>query len=314
MGLNGLHGSAELGIKIFWWNISLAPLGDEKDLTVGQSEDMAKQLMLLLHDMELDLLCLGEVGAGFLECVEDLLKDTEFKVFNGVQTVNRVRFDICVIYNSSKLAYQSSMPIVLCYMAANQKISHRIVYSVVDTEEAFVLYVLHWPSRLVYRAEDPYRNTLGINLRASVDVIFREFGFETNIVAIGDFNDEPYNGSMSHYLGASRDRRLVRDREGFGFFYNPFWQFLTSPLKYVRAESSVPHFGTYAYSSSDVITKSHVFDQMLFSSSFINKGPWHLEEETVQIFDEESVGVGAYVKAVGSDHLPIYAEVRRVMK
>lgn len=312
-GVSALSGVPDLEIKLLWWNVGLAPLGNEKKLLVGESEEMAKHLILMLRDLDLDLLCLGEVGAEFLECIEAVLDCSEYKVFNGVQTIDRVRFDSCVIYRSTKLAFQHAAPVVLNYMAASQKISHKLIYKVVATEEAFVLYVLHWPSRLSHGPEEAYRNFLGVNLRASVNQVFKMFGCSANIIALGDFNDEPFNGSMSNYLGASRDRRLVREREEFGFFYNPFWQFLVSPLKYNRSEASVPDFGTYAHSSSEAVTKSYVFDQMLFSSSFISKGPWHLEEDTVSIFDEGHAVAGRFVKAVGSDHLPIYAEVKRVM-
>jgi predicted transcriptional regulator len=88
---------------------------------------------------------------------------------------------------------------------------------------------------------------------------------------------------------------------------------LVHPIKYSRSETELPRFGTFVYSSTEALTESHVFDQILFSSSFINKGPWHLNEDSVQIFSDDHADVGKFVRAVDSDHLPVYAEIKRFM-
>jgi hypothetical protein len=203
--------------------------------------------------------------------------------------------------------------VVLGHVAASQKIAHKVIYKVVATGEPFVLYVLHWPSRLRHPPGDYYRVSLGNNLRVSINQIFNTLGEEVNLIALGDFNDEPCDASMTTFLLASRDRDLVRKRSSRFFLYNPFWRFLSHPGLYQRAETGLTRFGSYSYSSTEQVSEHYVFDQILFSSSFINKGPWHLEEDEVGIFDASHPVAGKYVRAINSDHMPVYAEVRRIM-
>lgn len=312
LGVDEPDDCGEISIKAFWWNIAAAPLGKEKGLSVEELESLVMGLCSIISTLDVDALCLGEVSRRILESLAEKLADTPYKIFNGVEKVDRVSFDSCVVYNSSKIAYQDSTPIVLPHVSATQKISHRLAFEVVDTKELLFLYVLHWPSRLRHSADSPYRINLGVNLRGSLDLLFRKFGEDVNVIILGDFNDEPYNDSMTVFLRASRDRELVRKRSNEFYFYNPFWCFLSHPEKYCRNEGELARFGTYVFSSTEVLSESHVFDQMLFSSSFIGKGPWYLEEESVRVLDSRDPTVGEFISAVGSDHMPIFAEIRRV--
>jgi hypothetical protein len=299
----------DIGLSFFWWNINLAPLGSEKTLSEAQINEKAAHIIDLLLAQDIGVLCLGEVGTKFIAAIESLLIDKDYKIFNGVSSVKQVKFDTCAIYDTKKLTLVSSEIVVLPHVDASQKIAHKLFFKMNEADDLFYLYLLHWPSRIKYGANDDYRVSLGTNLYTSISNLFHKHGDDLSVVVLGDFNDEPYNRSMTSFLCSSRDRNLVRKRPRF--LYNPFWQFLKNPVRYIPHEDTQLPFGTYEYASTTDLTESHIFDQMLFSSSYINNGPWHLAEDTVQIIDKRHTLMGKYLDLIDSDHSPIYAEIKR---
>lgn len=304
----------ELSLRILWWNIAIAPLGVEKEMSTNRLQEVVETLVDLMLVLDIDVFCLGEVSDRILREIEFLLEDTPYEIFNAIETVRRAKFDSCVVFNGAKVKLDDSTPVVLDHVSSAQKICHRLVFEVLETKEPLFVYVSHWPSRLRQGPGTSYRMNLGANLRTSLNVVFKDFGARTNIIILGDFNDEPYDAPMTDFLKSSRDRDLVRSRESDFFIYNPFWSFLSQPQKYTRSEDALKCHGTYTFSSSLLTSNSHVFDQILFSSSFISAGPWYLEEESVEIIGANHSVAGLHVETMGSDHKPVIAEVRRVLQ
>ena len=81
----------------------------------------------------------------------------------------------------------------------------------------------HWPSRSAGEMDsEPYRIMAGETLSYFHERILEELGPDTAVLAMGDFNDEPFNRSIEHYALSSRLRsKVMRGRNPY--FLNLMW-------------------------------------------------------------------------------------------
>ena len=164
----------------------------------------------------------------------------------------------------------------------------------------------HWPSRSGGEFEsEPYRIMVAENLAYWIERIHEEQGDEPSIVLMGDFNDNPYDRSMTDYLLAKNSRALVKnDRARNRYMYNPMYRFLDAQL------------GTYVYGN-----ELNILDQFVVSKSILSeKAGLPFKISTVSILDYPEIVQGIYKRPVKfgrpaspssynpngySDHLPI---------
>lgn len=83
----------------------------------------------------------------------------------------------------------------------------------------------HWPARNSgqYRTE-PYRMMVGETLAYFYKRILEELGPDTAILAMGDFNDEPFDRSIREFAQVTRERRKVMNAKKIDYFYNLMWE------------------------------------------------------------------------------------------
>jgi predicted extracellular nuclease len=87
----------------------------------------------------------------------------------------------------------------------------------------FVVVGNHWPSRSSGQLEsEPYRIIAGETLAYFHQRILEQLGDDTAVLAVGDFNDEPFNRSLVEYALADRQRRKVTQARNPKFF-NLMW-------------------------------------------------------------------------------------------
>jgi predicted extracellular nuclease len=137
----------------------------------------------------------------------------------------------------------------------------------------------HWPSRSAGQYEsEPYRMTAGETLSYWVERIQEEHGEEAPIVALGDFNDEPFNRSLQEYALSTHDRaRVLGGRNPY--LFNLMWPILSAGK------------GSHYYSG-----QWNVLDQIMVSRGILNgKSGWQLGGEA-QI---EAVSVMRYPRRIG---------------
>lgn len=169
------------------------------------------------------------------------------------------------------------------------------------------LYICHWPSRMVEQA-DRERRTLGQLLAQRISNVRSSIGALPTVV-IGDFNDEPFDESLTSSLLGSRDRRLVRRRDSL--LYNPF-RALLGERQSIQAESAgwIPP-GTYYY-ASDQLTQWLTVDQALVSRELLGGTEWTLNESGPGIVTHPAVINAAGRLKVGFDHLPILVTLSKL--
>jgi endonuclease/exonuclease/phosphatase family metal-dependent hydrolase len=172
---------------------------------------------------------------------------------------------------------------------------------------SFVAIANHWPARSEGQyASEPFRMLTGETLAYVISHML-DLDSHRRIVAMGDFNDEPFCRSMQEYLLGTRDPGRVRYSQS-GHMLNLMWPLLSG---------NDP--GTYLFESD-----WNMLDQFLVSKEMIFKsGALYAEPESVSIFRPKvMVAPGGRPRRFGrparsnldldgySDHFPINLRLR----
>lgn len=112
--------------------------------------------------------------------------------------------DACILYRRDKLKLLRTDFIKIIQKNGTVQQTREIVYAAFQTREKEVLHVFvnHWPSRRGGELETAQkRNLVASILRQRVDSVFKTDP-AAKIVITGDFNDDPYNASITKVLKA----------------------------------------------------------------------------------------------------------------
>jgi len=171
----------------------------------------------------------------------------------------------------------------------------------------FVAIANHWPSRSGGQyASEPFRMLTGETLSYVISHL-PEDDTHKRIIAMGDFNDEPFCRSMQEYLLGSRDPGRVRYSRS-GHLLNLMWPLL---------DGHDP--GTFLFGSDwNMLDQFLVSRDMMFKTSAL-----HVDQATVGIFRPAvMVGPSGRPRAFGrpakgnldqdgySDHFPITVQLQ----
>lgn len=291
-------------VRIAWWNTHLQPPHGKP--LAGTDRTLAFQCLHSLVATH-DFVCLGEVDSKVINQIRNELSDDDRVTVVDFSSNKETRnvFNIAVIFDKYKFEINQSRHIIRYINDANYKIAlhcnitHR-------TGDVFDFFIVHWTSRNRLPDDASVRTHFGDRLRASIDEVAKVGS--GNIIALGDFNDEPFNASIMNYLRGCRDASHAAGSDGI--LYNPFWKSISCSIGYDRFKANYEPTGSYLY-KRDKLHKWRVFDQMLFSKQFIGQGPWDLiEEETFVLRYPELMSRMAHSDSK-LDHLPITAALVR---
>lgn len=208
----------------------------------------------------------------------------------GVPLVDRVggsRWDLGVFYRPEHIGCRQDEAAIARSSGTVVKAAHSVSISAGTAE--FRLYLLHWRSRL--RGAADHRQEASIALRDSVR---SDLEGDRAVVVMGDFNDEPFDGSLT-ILRASRDpRRVLRDRDAW--LYNPSWSAVSPP--HTDPWASFGSFAGRAGKTSD----SYMFDQALTSAHFLDAATGAAPVVHVRRPQRTSPGVAL---SATMDHVPL---------
>ncbi|MEB3195467.1 MAG: endonuclease/exonuclease/phosphatase family protein [Cyanobacteriota bacterium] len=150
--------------------------------------------------------------------------------------------------------------------------------------QEIVLLCNHWPSRSGGNYESRgYRFTAGESLAYFHQRIREVVGVDTPILAMGDFNDEPFDESLQKYAEATRERGDVERSRTAPRFYNLSWWFRPIETKDCKGKKRLI-YGTIYFEGNGAI-----FDQLLVSQGLLlPSSGLKVREETakVEIFPE----------------------------
>lgn len=137
----------------------------------------------------------------------------------------------------------------------------------------------HWPSRSggTYESRG-YRMTAGETLSYWHQRIWEVRGSDIPIIAMGDFNDDPFDQSVQIHARATRERGDVERAQTAVRFYNLAWRYLEQLGQDRNGNPKLLH-GTLYYGGN-----GNVFDQILVSKGLlIQDSPITLIENTAKI-------------------------------
>lgn len=142
----------------------------------------------------------------------------------------------------------------------------------------------HWPSRSggAYKSRG-YRMTAGETLSYWHQRIWEERGNDMPIIAMGDFNDAPFDESLRIHARSTRERGDVERAQTAVRFYNLAWRYLEQHGQDRKGKPKLLH-GTLYFGGN-----GNVFDQLLVSKGLLIKNsPISIIEETarIEIFPE----------------------------
>lgn len=171
----------------------------------------------------------------------------------------------------------------------------------------FVAIANHWPARSGAGKQygtEPFRMLTGETLAYVVSTLLADDP-DRPIIAMGDFNDDPFNRSMQEYLLGTRDPGRV-SRSSSGHMLNLMWPIMSG---------NDP--GTYKFGPT-----WNMLDQFLVTKGFLKRGsPIKVDQSSVRIFRPDFVKDGEKPRPFGrpskrnmdpggySDHFPICAEL-----
>lgn len=272
-------------------------------------DQLAKVIQFMNNGAGPDLLGVCEIENKFvLELLVEKVTalNRNYKVVHD-NTADSRGIDVAFVYDADKFS-------------ANEKFSHfiqkrtatRDLFQVnfkTSTDRLLVAIGNHWPARLggQYMSE-PYRMMAGETLAYFHERIRQIHDTNVAVIVMGDFNDEPFNRSLTEYAKAEQTRPKVT-RARSAKFLNLMWPFLGSGE------------GTY-YSENE----SKVFDQILATKGLLtgNSGLKVLPESIEIITHPEMVNKGTYpipirfsrgssLNSAGfSDHYPVACVVKDV--
>ena len=299
-----------MSISFLWWNTSLSPCG--KSRATDRQHKIARTMINTFTQSNVDFIGLCEVNSDDIAKIKKYCILDSYEIFDGFSIAGRSSFDTCLLYKSDRFFLNSPLNIAPSKAGNTYKVAQKLDFSCSEFDVPLHLFISHWPSRLYKHQNSADRDNLGMGLRSAIEDIFKEYKDKAYFVLLGDYNDEPFDRTLSEQLLATRDRKLVQISKN-NLLYNPFWRNLSHELPYTFKEKDSHQLaGTYYYKLGNK-SRWYTFDQIIFSPRFLTDAQWHLDETQTKIID-----IPDYLDLVLDskeifDHLPVIAVIQKVV-
>jgi endonuclease/exonuclease/phosphatase family metal-dependent hydrolase len=348
-------------INVTWWNLGNFfdtdddPISNDFDFTVarGWTQDvfdakkanLAAALAATHEGAGPDLLAVAEIEKDdLLEQLISAMRIPHLRVVQDPKGTSDLRgIDVAMAYNENKLTLVSSITHVV-HLRYRTRDIFEVEFKIKDTGEDFVVIAGHWPSRQRGKEEtEPLRIAVAENIaylvQDRVKVTPQEYEdlrtlgdldpvkrkWETKILVVGDFNDEPPDRSVVAHLKASRELdRVIGETNDIGAFkketadYRAQEVFLFNPMwKFAAQQDAGTYFLDSSSSGGKMANRYALLDQMVLSRGLLSKTGLRLDPSSVAIFSDHLVATEAgrprpfdWKKKKGtSDHLPLTAKL-----
>jgi endonuclease/exonuclease/phosphatase family metal-dependent hydrolase len=252
-----------------------------------------------------DVLCVSEVEnehvLGLLrEALAPLQRD--YRIAHA-DTRDRRGIDVAFLYDANR--YQVRDGEVFSHFVLRRSATRDLLQVNLRTKPGGRLLVLignHWPSRRGGREESaPYRAMAAETLAYFHDRIREIHGKDVAVVGMGDFNDEPFDRSLTEYALSESQEKKVRNAQTPRFL-NLMWPAVGAAV------------GTHFHENH-----AHVLDQFLVSKGLVTgRSGFRVQPGTAHVFrPAEMVSGGDYPRPIPfgrgshlnlggfSDHYPI---------
>lgn len=348
-------------INAAWWNLENLfdtdddPISQDFEFTVANGwtpeiyaakrANLAAVLNQLYEGAGVELLGVAEVEGD--DVFAALLADTgnpHLQVARDPSPPTDLRgIDVSVAYDERKLRVVDHASFVVHLRYPTRDI-YQLIFEVVETGDRFVVIASHWPSRrqgkehsepariavaenIAFLVRDQVRLPSDEYLQARVagDLAAVQARFDTPILIMGDFNDEPCDASVVDHLQASSEldrvtgatNRITRFetevatyRGDDTWLYNSCWKFMAPEnlgTFFIESTGSGEHFAN----------RYQVLDNLIASRGLLLPGGVTLDPASVDIYSAPSVATPSgrprafdkKTKKGTSDHLPLIAQL-----
>jgi Endonuclease/Exonuclease/phosphatase family len=294
--------------NLAWWNTGLSPT-KARNRASDEEVAIATKMLMLFNQADTHLIALGETSPQDVERCKALaghgLNGYAVKDMNTKAGMSS--FDTVVLFRPDLITWVEDEDLLYATGNRTTRYGQVLVIGLKGDSDPFYLITSHWSSRGTVAKDAHKRTVLGLRLRDKIDQITQSDA-KARIVLLGDYNDEPFDESISESIRATRDLAFMKKRKDM--FYNPFWRHMSS---YNCDDPSAQYSdkGTYFYSGGET-TQWHTFDHMMFSSTLVNgESEWQLDEHATRAFSEPEYTALVQARTTVFDHLPIVGRLLR---
>ncbi|MDX1918446.1 MAG: hypothetical protein SFT81_04835 [Candidatus Caenarcaniphilales bacterium] len=318
-----------MNYKIAWWNLeNLFDLEDSLDRPDWLQKQLSKelkgwdeevleqkvsQLVKIINQIDPDILGVCEVeNKPVMDRLSQALNQSG-RIYQVAHhdTQDGRGIDIAFLYDGDKFEAEKQFSHFILKRAATRDL-FQVNFKTRDGGQDLILVGNHWPSRKGGQLEsEPYRIVAAETLSYWMERIMEEKEEQVALICMGDFNDEPFNRSLTDYALAGNSLTKVLNSESAPRLYNLMWKFLGEGI------------GTLYFQNFP-----NVLDQFLLSKGLLSgQGAFRCLEDSVQIeiFEEMKSG-GIYPAPIKfgrpsekgfnprgfSDHYPVSLQLERV--
>lgn len=247
-----------MDLNLCWWNIGISPpvksVKKNKTMAIKLAKNYIKEMS---QEKNVDFFGICEISEDEAIDFQPLADELHLEYLNLSGSVGRIIMDISIMYEASKLDYVDYKYIIKRQPDERTlRIAVRVVFKDATTGKIITFFLSHWPS--IRSADEKIREDAAESLRNNITKILDDHGPDSQIICMGDYNTNPYSIAINEKLYATRDYHRIKKKRNL--LFNPYW--------YLLSDKKTNNLGTYHYKSG-TSNRWFVFDQMLFSSSFI---------------------------------------------
>ncbi|MFX1480894.1 MAG: endonuclease/exonuclease/phosphatase family protein, partial [Promethearchaeota archaeon] len=190
--------------------------------------------------------------------------------------------DVAFIYDSEKFEIKDKVKDIFSYEVLKRTATRdlfQVNFKTKYKNNDLIVIGNHWPSRNggVYMTE-PYRILAAETLAYFHVRIKQIMDKNTNIIILGDFNDEPFDRSLNEYALSSRSKQKVLRSKMTLRLFNLMWPLMEQGL------------GTYYFKNFP-----YTLDQILVSKNFLKDNkPFSFKADSVEIIQFKEMVTGTY--------------------
>lgn len=281
--LENLFGPEDHAPRIEWIKSRIA--NDLRGWTAALYQRKLDQLAKIIGQMKggagPDILAVCEVEDAFV--LNDLvgglnIAGRDYAVVHADSARDRRGIDTAFLYD--RAMYSVDDELIFNHFVLRRTGTRDILQATFKTTAGQDLIVLcnHWPSRSGGAIESAgFRATAGETLGYWHQRIFEECGDRASVVAVGDFNDDPFDPSLRFNAVAGRERGDV-ERGRSAQFYNFAWEYLQ--FQATDSAGNPKTLDGTLYFRGD----GNVFDQVLVNRPVLDgRGPFTVVEGSAKV-------------------------------
>lgn len=243
--------------------------------------------------------------------LEKLIYETPLKKFDyrilHFDSPDRRGIDVALLYRGDyfKPIHSQNIEIIFPFNPASKTRDILYVKGILNKRDTIHFFINHWPSRYGgYLETIPKRKYVAQVLKEKIDSVFQK-NMQANILIMGDFNDNPFDESITEILKAKKIELPVFDTSLVNLMTNADKKHKTGTIKY---KGSWDIFDQIIVSGNLINGNSGITVEnsgaVIFNASFLLT-----EEKNYPGYRPHRTYYGYKYTGGFSDHLPVYIDI-----